>query len=1024
MEDPVGDVSVAPGQVSQHPPSLSGQPPTLLGMRRRPMQRLLILAITAFLLIFGYCQIKNALNPSSGFYGAESGFMPQPSSQALLEPLHQSSLCRAQDPPLPDPSSRAAADKKASPSMFGAERADLLGGCAPLLDANAQPLPVMQLLATGQALTSAPEAPSVTGSSLISEGFPLLRFRLVTGVQPGASVACGGIPLPRRLEIHRTERLAARLEDGAWLPLQVTPLSRWGGVPVDQWDAPLHWIRVCVQPPPASHGGGARSGTEHVSAFSTVALYRTGPQPRPRDPLAWTVANKNEYSLANGHWQILLSPGDTLPIQLHSLTLPGIALAPVGSSPDTTVRWRPESLRLVQSGPLEALLRLTGSTPVTPEALQPQWLSVRPNGSQRIEHVLEMRLYAGEPLVHVTHTLLNPSKAEHPGNTWPVLDVGTLPLPPVTWKMLGLHKVGKSQFQVDGRTHALHSAFRLTQGWPLASQRPDARAPLQPRMIPDAGVTLEGHSTGMGAEAIGLRLESSPTVRLDLDSGAWLASLDAYDVWTRQPARYELAADPVPTSQPPGRPSDPAYFLSLTRALPEGREVLQGGEQVTFRMVARLNPIDIHHPSHSGSTLQTQYSPLSSEGADMLLTPDSSTFLLLDAKDFLEARGAFRPDAPASEALLKGLEATRRSALLPQGRSPRSLSRTAYIHGAVGWREFGEVQADHETRCGVDAFEDAGFVSNYNNQYDLVGSAWHACGRSGNPAWCTLAIHLGRHTADVDVYHTRQDRPVWNGGLFWHTTHDTPAGDGTHRGWPSRTFSNGCTSWQAGGPGLGHLYLEGVLLGWLQLGELAQRDAAYRQGELALQRWTLDPTERDGRAVANTLRALLSLCEVTGLDVVCQAVDHVANTQPLPDPSTTQGARWMSVMQAEANLRWRDHLLVRTRIGLRPVPPTQQVKRVEAWLHALCTALVSSPDALSSVDVHALSAADVLQGCSMLTSVTPDEVQAFRQHAARLVAALEADYWARGTYSNAKELALLLSSGGRFRAAHGSTSPH
>ncbi len=95
-----------------------------------------------------------------------------------------------------------------------------------------------------------------------------------------------------------------------------------------------------------------------------------------------------------------------------------------------------------------------------------------------------------------------------------------------------------------------------------------------------------------------------------------------------------------------------------------------------------------------------------------------------------------------------------------------------------GWRNFGEVYADHES-----AYHrgDGPFVSHYNNQYDLIFCAYREFLVTGDPLWQRLASDLARHVIDIDIYHTELDREEYNQGLFWHTDHYLEAGTATHR---------------------------------------------------------------------------------------------------------------------------------------------------------------------------------------------------------------------------------------------------
>jgi len=124
-----------------------------------------------------------------------------------------------------------------------------------------------------------------------------------------------------------------------------------------------------------------------------------------------------------------------------------------------------------------------------------------------------------------------------------------------------------------------------------------------------------------------------------------------------------------------------------------------------------------------------------------------------------------------------------------------------------GWRNFGDLYADHETErhTGKDIF-----VSHYNNQYDPIFGLIYQYQISGQNTWFELADDLANHVIDIDIYHTFDDKDEYNGGLFWHTDHYLDASTCTHR-----TFSknhqaayDGYTS--GGGPGGQHCYTTGL----------------------------------------------------------------------------------------------------------------------------------------------------------------------------------------------------------------------
>lgn len=95
-----------------------------------------------------------------------------------------------------------------------------------------------------------------------------------------------------------------------------------------------------------------------------------------------------------------------------------------------------------------------------------------------------------------------------------------------------------------------------------------------------------------------------------------------------------------------------------------------------------------------------------------------------------------------------------------------------------GWRNYGELYADHESSY---LENDEYNVSHYNNQYDFANYAMVQFWRSSDTRWYSLAEQLARHIRDIDTYHTQMDRFNFNGGIFWHTNHYVSAETATHR---------------------------------------------------------------------------------------------------------------------------------------------------------------------------------------------------------------------------------------------------
>lgn len=147
-----------------------------------------------------------------------------------------------------------------------------------------------------------------------------------------------------------------------------------------------------------------------------------------------------------------------------------------------------------------------------------------------------------------------------------------------------------------------------------------------------------------------------------------------------------------------------------------------------------------------------------------------------------------------------------------------------------GWRNFGDIYADHET-AGYKG--DGIFVSHYNNQYDPIFGFLRQYLLTGDSRWFELADDLTKHVKDIDIYHTHLDKNEYNGGLFWHTDHYLEAFTSSHRSY-SKHQSSGAYQDHAGGGGPGgqHCYTTGLQLHYCMTGNESSKQAV-----LTLSRW-------------------------------------------------------------------------------------------------------------------------------------------------------------------------------------------
>jgi hypothetical protein len=157
---------------------------------------------------------------------------------------------------------------------------------------------------------------------------------------------------------------------------------------------------------------------------------------------------------------------------------------------------------------------------------------------------------------------------------------------------------------------------------------------------------------------------------------------------------------------------------------------------------------------------------------------------------------------------------------------PDSLLQRREIPDEYGWRNYGDLYADHENAHypGPEPV-----VSHYNNQFDVIYGAILQEARTGNPLWRTVYDPLARHVMDIDLYHTEEDRPAYNGGLFWPTDHYLSAQTATHRTYSRANLPPNGKPY-GGGPSPEHNYATGLLYYYWLTGE---RDALEAVCQLA-----------------------------------------------------------------------------------------------------------------------------------------------------------------------------------------------
>jgi hypothetical protein len=459
----------------------------------------------------------------------------------------------------------------------------------------------------------------------------------------------------------------------------------------------------------------------------------------------------------------------------------------------------------------------------------------RVGGSLQLEFAARLRFFHHSSAISVQATLRNTSRAIHPGGLWDLGDPGsrfikdwsfTLTLPsPVGGRAARVSaEVGQPAVPLGVPGELYQESSGGAQWQSRVHINRTGVVPLQMR-----GYRLRDAST----EVRGLRATPVATV----SDGTSQVSVAHRQFWQRFPKAIEITDDQLSLKLLPGQ-------------FPDLHE-LQGGEQITEEFVVCFGQDTV-----TEEPLEWVRSPLRVE-----LGPD--WYRRAEAMPYLGPRGG--TDDPDYYALVDAAI-----------EGDHAFDRKRERIDEYGWRHFGDLYADHENARNASAEP---FISHYNNQYDAIAGFAAQYFRSGDERWRELMDDLARHVIDIDIYHTAEDKPAYNGGMFWHTAHYVDAGKSTHRTYPS-TGAGG-----SGGPSAEHNYNTGLMLLYFMTGDVRARDAAIGLADwvIAMDDGTLTPLKwlsrwptglasatgtftyhGPGRGPGNSVVSLLNACRLTG----------------------------------------------------------------------------------------------------------------------------------------------------------------
>jgi hypothetical protein len=550
----------------------------------------------------------------------------------------------------------------------------------------------------------------------------------------------------------------------------------------DRWtDGSVRWLLVdFVLPVDAGSPAEWRGELRNAAAASAVASTAATPLNSTSDPAAHTVTVGSRIWHAGGPLF-----GDPIGTADEAIATARVRFEAreVNGGQGSFVS---ERVTLEEDGPLRATVRQTGRIG---GLKQPLLVDAR------------VTVFAGSPVYRLDVSVRNSSAAAHPGGTWNLGDPGSLMLERLTLTLpIAPGGAGAPAIRYaaePGVSFAAASApFEIYQD---SSGGEAWHSNVHLNRHREISTKFRGYRVTRGSEGeTGLR--ASPVVALTTQTGEISATIA--DFWQNFPKAIEVTSE--------------ALLLHLFPPQTAGGHELQPGEQKTHTLFMS-----------NGAGAGTG----SVSGVEWAVSPA----ICHSTPEYYASTGVMPYLTPLAAERDAAYHALVASAI----DGAESFEQKRERLDEFGWRNFGDVYGDHE------AYFHKGpelLVSHWNNQYDTVYGAGRQFMRSGDPRWWTMMTQLAAHVADIDVYHTANDKSAYNHGLFWHTVHYVDADIATHRTYPSRVrVSSGEHAYESqtkvvgGGPACGHLYATGLALTYFLTGNPVTRDAAIELADFVIE---------------------------------------------------------------------------------------------------------------------------------------------------------------------------------------------
>ena len=441
---------------------------------------------------------------------------------------------------------------------------------------------------------------------------------------------------------------------------------------------------------------------------------------------------------------------------------------------DAGVEYQPriQDIAVEAAGPLRVTLRMSGAFEV-------------PKRAAFADFIARLSFFAGRSLIELRFTLRNPRAARHEGGFWDLGDPGSVYLRDLS---IQTPLAGEEPARVEWRTEpgempqqGRWSALEIYQD---SSGGEHWRSENHVNRFGRVTTTFPGYRVVADGKVLRKGKRASPIVSIRRAGRS--VSGAVFGFWQNFPKAIE-------TNE---------HVLSIRLFPPQYSDVheLQPGEQKTH-------------------TVFWEFGDDGSGGLDWIQVPlvprtKLAWYVASKAISYLVPRG---DQDHGDEATIR---ADRLVDIAVSG--DQTFCDRREIIDEYGWRHFGDLYGDHES-----VGRDGGVprVSHYNNQYDVLYGATVQYTRTGDQRWFELMRDLANHVIDIDLYHTRADRPAFNSGMFWHTEHYSEAKTASHRAYSKANIGGRSPLLCGGGPSSEHNYTTGLLHYYFLTGNPAAGEA-------------------------------------------------------------------------------------------------------------------------------------------------------------------------------------------------------